>query len=295
MTAPGGITLDDRGVGAWIFEGPADAPVVLAVHDFTANGLWFGDLADAVAPDWRLASLDLRGRAGSRGAAPPASIADHVADVVCLADRVGAPRCTLVGHGTGAAVALECAATHPDRIDAVVALDGPPLGVHEPMLDWVHEAARVDPGVTRLGATYPERATVIAADLATGRLPATGLTRSLRRAVDAEVAGSGFGLQPRLSAATLETDWSLLQGWCPAAPPRAPLRCLRAGHGHRRDEPALALWDLGIEPTVHDSTHSGILVDPTAIASVAQSLAAVVGSRPIERGSSRRPDRPNLA
>ena len=96
-------------VTAWDFAAATDAPVVIAIHDFTANGLWFGDLAEALNGRVRIIAPDLRGRAASVSAPAPRRPDDHIADVIALADRIGAATFAIVGHGTGAQLALDVA------------------------------------------------------------------------------------------------------------------------------------------------------------------------------------------
>jgi pimeloyl-ACP methyl ester carboxylesterase len=54
------------------------------------------------------------------------ALAEQVADAVALLDALGIDRATIVGHSYGAVVSLALAATHPERVDRVVAYE-PPL------------------------------------------------------------------------------------------------------------------------------------------------------------------------
>ena len=44
--------------------------------------------------------------------------------MLAVMDAVGSSRAALIGHGAGASVALLCAAMHPERVSAVVAVLG---------------------------------------------------------------------------------------------------------------------------------------------------------------------------
>lgn len=260
-------------VTAWTFDAPADAPLVAGIADFTAGGLWFGDLAEMVRGHARVVAPDLRGRAASASAPPPASIDDHVADVLALADGFGATTFALVGHGTGAIVALAAATTAPTRVERLVLLDGPPVLRGGNGVDWISGAAAVDPGVNRLRTTWAHRDAALRGDVASGRVPASGLTRSLRRALDAEIVGSGFAWRPRLSARTLEADWALLGSREPLRPEGTiPVTSFRAAHGHRDDDPPLELLDTSDDLRTVATTHSGLLVDPDALRVVGEAL-----------------------
>ena len=51
-------------------------------------------------------------------------MARHVEDVLAALDRTGAGRVVLAGHSMGGFVALAFAARHPERVSALVLVDG---------------------------------------------------------------------------------------------------------------------------------------------------------------------------
>lgn len=124
---------------AWQLEQPANEKrVVLLLHDFGAHSGYWQPVVDYLyrrrytlyAPD-----LSAHGRsAGLRGSVAPLS--ELVDDVVGLARRVrrdeGVKDVILVGHGLGALVALQTAATAPRGIAGVVAV-APLLGGAAPL------------------------------------------------------------------------------------------------------------------------------------------------------------------
>jgi len=104
------------------------APVVLAVHGITANGLSWRRVADAVALRHgpgavRFLAPDLRGRGDSRSAPGPFGLATHVDDLTSIATAFGAEP-VLVGHSMGAFIAALAAARHADRFPSAVLVDG---------------------------------------------------------------------------------------------------------------------------------------------------------------------------
>ena len=68
-----------------------------------------------------------RGFAGSSRPLGPTTIADHAADAVGLLDQLGIDRFHVVGHSSGAAIALEMAATEPARVSSLALLEPPYL------------------------------------------------------------------------------------------------------------------------------------------------------------------------
>ena len=120
----GSVGIHDLTVGT-----PADdAPVVLAVHGITANGLSWRKVADEVdrrhgSGAVRFLAPDLRGRAASAAAGGPYGLHTHVADLATIASIFGAQP-VLVGHSMGAFIAGLALATHPGRFAGAVLVDG---------------------------------------------------------------------------------------------------------------------------------------------------------------------------
>lgn len=120
----GSLAIHDLTVG----EAREGAPVVLAVHGITANGLSWQRVADEIdrrhGPGAvRFLAPDLRGRAASRTAPGPFGLAAHVEDLTSIASIFGAEP-LLVGHSMGAFISALAAATHPERFRGVVLVDG---------------------------------------------------------------------------------------------------------------------------------------------------------------------------
>lgn len=132
-------------------------PAVVAVHGITANALSFLNLAeqldgvDLIAPD-------LRGRAGSAGLPGPYGLGSHVEDIVATLDHLGIADAVLVGHSMGGFVAALAAVRHPDRVRAVLLVDGGvAFGVPvEGEIDQILERV-IGPAMTRLRMTFASR------------------------------------------------------------------------------------------------------------------------------------------
>ncbi|MDX6658824.1 MAG: lipase [Solirubrobacteraceae bacterium] len=139
--------------------------VVLAAHGITASHLAWRAVARELAGDARVCLLapDLRGRGHSAHLPGPYGIAAHVADLLAVLDEAGVTRAVLVGHSMGGYVVPRLAAERPDRVAAVVLLDGGvPLALPadedpETVLEKV-----VGPAVARLHMTFASREEYVA-------------------------------------------------------------------------------------------------------------------------------------
>ena len=142
-----------------------DTPLVVALHGITANGLAWRAIGDRLDGEVRLVAPDLRGRAcsrdvgrGSDGASADAAedgLAAHAGDVVAVLDALGAERAVLVGHSMGAFVAALTAARYPERVSALVLVDGG-VGFPAPAGTDIDAAlqAVIGPAMQRLSMTF---------------------------------------------------------------------------------------------------------------------------------------------
>ena len=108
-----------------------------AAHD---HGVWAWQSRYFAHHGRNVLAVDLPGHGRSGG--PALASVEAIADwMPTLLDAAGASTATLVGHSLGALAALQCAATHPSRVERIV-LVGPaaPMTVSDELLD----AARRD-------------------------------------------------------------------------------------------------------------------------------------------------------
>jgi pimeloyl-ACP methyl ester carboxylesterase len=102
-------------------EGPD--PVV-CLHGITAQHRAFNATARHLGPSRGLVGVDLRGRGDSDKPESGYGLATHASDVVRVLDHLGLEDAVLLGHSMGAFVAIETALASPDRVRALVLLDG---------------------------------------------------------------------------------------------------------------------------------------------------------------------------
>ena len=104
-------------------HGPREAPVVVLLHGFPLDGSMWDDQVDALAARFRTIVPDLRGHGRSEAPSGPYTMADHVADLARLLDRLGIGHAALVGLSMGGYVTSNFLAAHPERVWAAVLVD----------------------------------------------------------------------------------------------------------------------------------------------------------------------------
>jgi pimeloyl-ACP methyl ester carboxylesterase len=108
--------------------GPPTGELVVLLHGFPqTSACWTPLLETLAAAGYRAVAPDQRGYSPR---ARPTAVRDYrmpelVADVVAIADRLGAARVHLVGHDWGGVVAWMLAGRHPQRVATLTAVSTP--------------------------------------------------------------------------------------------------------------------------------------------------------------------------
>ncbi len=136
--------------------GPADGPVILAIHGITGSHLAWAAVAD-VMPQVRIVAPDLRGRGASSALPGPWGMPRHAVDIIAVLDALGLDRVPVMGHSMGGFVANVTAHLYPDRVSSVLLIDGGltlPLPQGLPLSD---AAQAMSAPADRLSMTFPDR------------------------------------------------------------------------------------------------------------------------------------------
>jgi pimeloyl-ACP methyl ester carboxylesterase len=129
-------------------------PIVL-LHGLASQSHIFDLLAPLLAKLSRVVALDQRGHGESDAPDDGYGFASVGADLAAFLDAVGFKRAIIVGHSWGGNVALEFAATHPNRAAALVLIDGGFLDMQaNPKMTWAFAEKRLAP--PRLAGTPVE-------------------------------------------------------------------------------------------------------------------------------------------
>jgi len=132
--------IDVNGQSLYAYTGgkafDAGQPTVVFIHGvLNDHSVWILQSRHFAHNGWNVLAIDLPGQ-GRSGGQPPASVEDAAATVLALLDAVQAPRAALVGHSFGSLIALQAAATAPERVSHL-ALCGTafPMKVSPALLD----------------------------------------------------------------------------------------------------------------------------------------------------------------
>ena len=136
----------------------AAAPTVLCLHGLMRTGRDFEELAEHLAPRYRVIVPDVRGRGLSARDPSPANyqIPVYLVDLKRLLAGLGAGRVTIIGTSMGGLMAMVLAATQPQLLAGIVLNDvGPQVelagierirgyaGKAPPVRDWAGAVAQV--------------------------------------------------------------------------------------------------------------------------------------------------------
>lgn len=143
-------------------------PTLVLTHGISASGATWRFQVPDFAARYRTVTWDLRGHGHSESPPGPYALSDLAADLLQLADELGAASIVPLGHSAGGAIALRFALDHPQRCRALV-LVGTASEANEKARDFYHDLARIaeergmEPVVKRLGMAR-EAANLVAAD-----------------------------------------------------------------------------------------------------------------------------------
>ena len=122
---PSAFYVPADGAQLWtVAFGPSDAPAFVAVGGWIGSWeLWAGPFGELSAR-WRVIGFDHRGTGATISSAASISHERLVDDILVVLDAHGIDRCVLAGESAGAGVVISAAARHPERVSALVLVDG---------------------------------------------------------------------------------------------------------------------------------------------------------------------------
>jgi pimeloyl-ACP methyl ester carboxylesterase len=104
--------------------GTAANPPLLLLHGGAAHAHWWDHIASALARDYWVFALDLRGHGDSSWIVPPAyEVEDYVADLEEVIATLNIVPLVLLGHSLGGFIALTYATAHAGALRALIVVD----------------------------------------------------------------------------------------------------------------------------------------------------------------------------
>jgi pimeloyl-ACP methyl ester carboxylesterase len=118
------------------------SPLVLLHGGMLTIDLNFAGLIPTLAARHTVIGVELQGHGRTADIDREISPAASASDVVALLDHLGIDRAHVLGHSMGAAVALELAISHPDRVRSIVPASASvrPDGLHPDLTDPARQA-----------------------------------------------------------------------------------------------------------------------------------------------------------
>jgi pimeloyl-ACP methyl ester carboxylesterase len=117
------VPVDGGTLGVFRLGG-GGGPDVVCVHGITSTSRAWLAVARELDGRASLQAVDLRGRGASGGLPGPYGMATHTADLLAVLDALAVERAAIAGHSLGAYVVARFAVEHPERVRAVVLIDG---------------------------------------------------------------------------------------------------------------------------------------------------------------------------
>ena len=111
------------------YDGDRERPPILCIPGLTRNARDFEPVADRYAGDWRVISVDLRGRGGSAFDPDPANYKPmvYVADLLKMLDQLGIADAVFVGTSLGGICTMALALGDRERIAGALLNDVGPV------------------------------------------------------------------------------------------------------------------------------------------------------------------------
>jgi 3-oxoadipate enol-lactonase len=107
----------------WL-AGKQDAPTLIFTHGATVDHRQFFDQLPVLLDNWQVLLWDMRGHGKSRPMAIPFSVPEAVDDLLAIMEQAGVMRAIFAGQSTGTYVSQEMEFQHPQRVEAIIIIDG---------------------------------------------------------------------------------------------------------------------------------------------------------------------------
>jgi esterase len=120
------------------YEEHGEGVPILCIHGGGSSALMWADAVEELARVGRVIAYDRRGCTRSERPEPykRTTVAEQADDAAALLDALAATPAVVIGRSYGGAVAIDLALRYPDRVRALVLLEGDALGLSPVALEW---------------------------------------------------------------------------------------------------------------------------------------------------------------
>ncbi len=120
------------------YEAYGEGAPIACIHGGGSSALMWADAVEQLARLGRVIAYDRRGCTRSERPEPyeRTSVAEQADDAAGLLDALAAAPAVVIGRSYGGAVAIDLALRYPDRVRALVLLEGDALGLSPAALEW---------------------------------------------------------------------------------------------------------------------------------------------------------------
>ncbi|MCS7003432.1 MAG: alpha/beta hydrolase, partial [Dehalococcoidia bacterium] len=110
----------DTALGQVHYREDGSGPPLVLLHQTADSSRQYTEVMPCLAERFRVVAFDTPGFGDSDKPAEPPSMAQYAEAIRQAMDGVGVGQTALLGHHTGASIAVEIAATYPDRVTALI-------------------------------------------------------------------------------------------------------------------------------------------------------------------------------
>lgn len=110
----------DTSLGQVHYRESGQGPVLLLLHQTAESSRMYTDVMPLLARDFRVIATDTPGFGESDKPDAPPSMADYARCMFEALERLDVRTASILGHHTGASIAVEMAASRPDRVQKLV-------------------------------------------------------------------------------------------------------------------------------------------------------------------------------
>jgi len=104
---------------------------LLLLHQTPLSSDEYADMMPFLAKGCRVIAMDTLGHGSSDNPPREYELEDFARNVISFLDAIGVGKASIVGHHTGAVIAVEVAAAYPERVDKLVLSGLPVIGLAE--------------------------------------------------------------------------------------------------------------------------------------------------------------------